>query len=326
MKLRNIILGIAWAVGILLSPGIAFSALDLITFHTNPETPGPNQAVTISIQSYAVPLDSAMLTWYIDKEVVASGIGEKSIQTTTTEFGNAVTVNVVIMTASGGRFDKQLILKPIEVDILWEADTFVPPFYKGKALPTYKSIVKLSAIPRFNAFASDPSLYSYTWTANNTQGLGQKSGKNGVLLPMKYSGSAVPVKVSVNNLASTGEGGGASKNIATVDPILLFYEDAPLLGIRLDRALSGAVVTNGTSFTIRAVPYFFSNDDVENSNLVSLWYKDNVKFAPGLDSNTLTIGKEGASAQGSTIGLSIQNMKRILQAADAEVSVNFSQE
>lgn len=326
MKLRNLILGIICAAGMFIFPGIAFAALDLIAFKVSPETPGENQAVTISVQSYAVPLDSAMLTWYVNKEVVASGVGEKSIQTMTGGFGQTVTVNLVIATTDGRRFDKQLLLKPIEVDILWEADTFVPPFYKGKALPTYKSIVKLSAIPRFNASESIPLSYSYTWTANNFQGLGQGLGKNGVLLHMKYSGSAVPVTVKVNNLAGTGEEGTASKSIMAVDPLLLFYEDAPLLGVRFDRALFGTVITDGTSFTIRAMPYFFSNDDMENANFVSTWYKDNVKLAPGLDTSTLTLEKEGASAQGSTLRLSLQNRKRILQAADAAITVNFAQE
>lgn len=332
MTIRTFTLGLICSAAMLLSPSIAFAALDLITFKVSPETPGQNQAVTVSVQSYAIDLNSTSLTWYVDKEVVASGVGTKSVQTMTKGPGETVAVNVVIATLDGARYDKQLLLQPIEIDLLWEADTFVPPFYKGKALPTYKSLVKLNAIPRFNTLASDPSLYSYKWTANQTQGLGQGLGKNGVFVAMKYSGSPVPVSVKVNNPAIPGESGrpaqagSAMQNITAVDPQILFYEDAPLLGIRFERALLGSVNTSGTTFTLRAVPYFFSNDDTVNTNVVYAWLKDNVKLDPGFDPNTFTLKKEGTSAQTSAIGLSVQNRKRVLQAANTGVTVNFSQE
>lgn len=332
MKLRTFILEITCGAGILFSavlfPSVAFAALDLISFHTNPDTPGPEQAVTVSIQSYAVDLDAAMLTWYVDKNIIASGIGEKSIQTTTKEFGQTTTINVVITTASGARYDKQFLIKPAEVDILWEADTSVPPFYKGKALPTYKSIVKLNAIPRFNTLASDPSRYAYAWTANQIQGLAMVPGKNSTLVGMKYAGSAVPITVKVTNYGVGGENTtitGAQKILA-VEPLLLFYEDAPLMGIRFDQALSGSRITNGTSFTLRAVPYFFSGDDLANANLVYEWRKDVQQLTPGLDPNVIVLGKEGTGAQSSTIQLSVTNRKRILQSANAGVTINFTAE
>jgi hypothetical protein len=335
--LRTFILGFVCVVGIALSPNAAFAALDLISFQTNPKTPGPNQLVTVSLQSYAIDLDSANLTWYVDKEVVANGIGEKSIQTMVKDLGETVTINVVILAANSARYDKQFLLRPIEVDLLWEADTFVPPFYKGKALPTYKSIVKLSAIPRFNTFSSNPSRYSYAWTANQIQNLEQGIGKQSVLVPMKYSGSSVPIEVTVTDLSALGDttgttsatrlnNGSAMQRIVAINPLLLFYEDAPLLGVRFNQALSGGVTTNGTSFTLRAVPYFFSNDDIVNANLSYTWQQDRQKLNPSMDPNILVLGKEGTAAQVSTIGLLIQNSKRILQSANAGVTINFTAE
>lgn len=326
MKLRNIILWFACSAGILFSPSAAFAALDLISFHTNPETPSPNQDITVSLQSYAVDLNSAKVTWYVDKVVTKDGVGEKTLQTRTKEFGQVVTIDVVILMPDGARYDKQLLLKPAEVDLLWEADTSVPPFYKGKALPTYKSIVKLSAIPRFGMSWVDPSLYSYAWTANQTQGLAKSAGKNSALLSMKYSGGTIPVSVRVTESSPRGVSAVATKNITAGDPELVFYEDAALLGIRFENVLSGIQETNGTSFAIHAVPYFFSSDDVTNADLSYAWNKDGVTLLPGLDPNTLVLGKEGRSAQSSTVRLSLQNKKRILQAANAEITISFAQE
>lgn len=313
----------------LLFPGTTFAALDLITFHTDPETPGPNQAVTISLESYAVDLNSAHITWYIDKAVVKDGIAATSIRTATKDFGGTVTVNAVITAGDGARYDKQFLLKPIEIDLMWEADTFVPPFYKGKALPSYKSTVKVSAIPRFNTLSSNPFAYSYQWTANQIQGLGGGLGKASAIVPMKYSGSPVPVSVKVIDPSGEGADGSSGtmrQNVVAVDPKLLFYEDAPLLGTRFERALTGIAHTEGTSFRVRAVPYFFSTDDMENGNLVYSWQKDSARLASGLDPTTLVIGKVGTAEESGAVQLSVQNRKRILQTAAAAFTVNFAPE
>jgi hypothetical protein len=152
---------------------------------------------------------------------------------------------------------------------------------------------------------------------------------------MKYSGSSVPVEVTVTDLAvgasstttlTTSGSGSAVERITAVNPFILFYEDAPLLGIRFDRALSGAVTTNGINFTLRAAPYFFSNDDITNTSLIYTWQQDRQKLAPGIDPTVLVLGKEGTAAQSSTIGLMIQNSKRILQSANAGITVNFAAE
>ncbi len=296
----------ACGAGVLFAPSLAFAKSDLITFHTNPETPGPNQSVVVSIQSYAVNLDAAKITWYVDKNVVKDGIAEKNIQTITKEFGQTTTIDVVVSMLDGGRYDKQFLLTPAEVDILWEADTSVPPFYKGKALPTYQSIVKLSALARFNSLSSDPSQYSYTWTANQTQGLGTGLGRNSMLLSMKYSGTAIPVSVRVSDFQGTLKSV-TTQNIIAVDPLIVFYEDAPLLGIRFGHALTGGVEAGGTSFTIRAVPYFFSNDNLWNSTVLYSWIKDGTHLPLGLDPNFAVITKAGKSAQSETISISLQN-------------------
>ncbi|MDO8520789.1 MAG: hypothetical protein Q7S52_01610 [bacterium] len=330
IKLRTFNLGIACVAGILLFPSIALAALDVVTFSTNPPNPSPNQPVTVSIQSFAINLNSAKITWYVDKEVVKDGIAEKSIQTNTKAFGQTVTIDVVIVDQTGVRTDKKFLLRPIEIDILWEADTYTSPFYKGKALPSYKSNVKAMAMARMRSLSDDPSSFYYTWTINRIQGLGEGLGKTSAVIPMKYAGSAVPVSVRVSDLSKEGGGGGQSwsgmQNILAVSPTLLFYEQAPLLGTLLERALSGGISTKGTSFRIRAVPYFFSLDDMASGNLVYTWKKDGQSTAPALNPTSIQLGKTGTGAETSIISLSIQNRKRILQSANAQVTVNFSQE
>lgn len=325
MKLRNIIFGIVCSAGFFLNPSIVFAALDLVSITTNPTTPGPNEVVTVSVESYVMDLNSSKIIWYVDREAMKEGIGEKKFETETRGPGEPVTVDIVIITKNGAQYNKQIILTPIEIDLLWEANTYVPPFYKGKALPTYKSIVKVSAIPRFNSLKSNPKDYYYKWTVNRSQGAGEGLGKSSIPVGMGWPNSNVPIRVEVNTQDGAAKGS-TMEYIPTVDPKVLFYEQAPLLGIRFDHILKGPVAVEGNEVRIRAVPYYFSLDNYFNEELVYSWIKDATRITPEMNPNLLIVQKSGQQAQASSINLTVQNAKRVLQKADGGVFVNFAEE
>lgn len=299
---------------------VAF-AMDVITVAATPNTPSPGQKVTIAVNSYAINLDSADITWYVDKVPAKNGTGAKSLELITPNFGDPRIIDIVIMTIDKRRFDKQFTLKPLEVDILWEADTYTPPFYKGKALPTFKSLVKVSAIARFTGLTSNPLDYYYTWTMQGSTGLGEGLGRTSALVPMGWPNAQIPVKA----MATIGSDiGSATQFVPAVDTKVLFYEQAPLLGVRFNKILPNSVTTSNSEFTIRAVPYFYSNDNMRNSELVYTWKQGNNRIPQGYNPNLLTI-KRGATAAGATgISLSVQNRKRILQLGDTEAIINFT--
>jgi hypothetical protein len=309
----------------LFTPGTTFAALDLVNIKTTPKTPGENQEVTIILEAYAVPLDSAKIIWYVNKDPQKEGIAEKTFTVRTGEFGQKITVDIVIFTAAGAKIDKQIIIAPAEIDILWEAQTYTPPFYKGKALPSFKSLVRVTAIPRYNTLTSDPTQYNYKWTYNRTQSVGGGLGKNSVVIPAGWSNSQVPIALETS-LAETKWIGYENKNIPTSNPKLLFYEQAPLLGIQFDHALSGVNNVPGNEFAIHAVPYFFSTDNYLNNQLVYTWKINGNNIAAGMDAMKLTIPKQGKGAESYNVGLRIQSPKRILQEGNAQVGISFAAE
>lgn len=309
----------------LFTPFFASAKLDLIYISTNPETPAPNQDVQVMVESYAIPLTSAKIIWYIDGVALKEGIAEKVFNTRTKDFGVPVTIDIVILTADGTRYDKQIVLKPEEVDLLWEANTYVPPFYKGKALPTYKSTVKVTAIPRFNSLSSNPSEYYYKWSMNRTTGLGEALSKNSTVLQVGWADSRMPVSVDVTIPGSDFKAT-AIQYIPVTEARTQFYELAPLLGIQFHRAISGTVVTNGTDFRLRVVPYYFSNENYETGELNYKW-KTDAGTLPATDNpNMLVLEKKGTAAEATTILLEVQNRKRILQVANTRAVISFTEE
>ncbi len=314
------------ALTILLMPTEAFAAGgDLVSVKTNPVTPGPNQSVMVSIESFAVNINSANIIWYVNKEPRKEGVGEKTFTFTLGDFGNVSTIDILILTAEGSQIKRQVVLAPAEIDILWEAQTYTPPFYKGKALPSYKSFLRVSAIPRYNSPSSNPSEYHYKWRYNRIENVGEGLAKNSVVIPSGYADAAVPVILDVK-LPSTPWSGSASANIKGAEAKVVLYENAPLLGIQFNRALKGGNDAVGNGYTIRAIPYFFSTDNYFNNELVYTWKLGGSNIIPGQDPTTLVLTKKGKGAESYPVSLRVQNPKRILQEGAAGATISFAAE
>lgn len=312
---------------VLISPTSAFAvSADLVSTKIVPSIPGPNQNVTVSIQSFAVNIDSARIVWYVNKEPKKEGVGEKTFTFTLGDFGNASTIDVIILTPEGVQVKKQLVIAPAEVDILWEAQTYTPPFYKGKALPSYKSLLRVSAIPRYNSLSSNPSEYSYKWTYNRIENAGAGIGKDRVVIPAGWADSAVPVSVDVKLPNSAWTGGSANTNITGTKAKVVLYENAPLLGTQFNHALTESVAATGNEFAIRAVPYFFSTDNYMNNGLIYTWKLGGSNVVPGQDPTNFVITKKGRSAESYPFSLRVQNPARVLQEGIAGGTVSFAAE
>lgn len=294
-------------------PVSAFAAgLDLVKITTVPSTPGPDQDVQVNIQSFAVDLNTAQIIWYVEKEPVKQGIAEKSITVHTGDLGEKTLVDIVIIPINGDKINKQLTIEPSEVDLLWEADTYTPPFYKGKALPTFKSMVKMTAIPRKNSYTSNPSSFYYKWTYNRIQNVGEALGMSSTLIRAGWPNSSVPVTVNVSILNDEWKGS-ASVNIPGVEPKVVFYEQQPLLGTLFNKSLSTSVDGTGNTYALRAVPYFYSTDNYLNKDLVYTWMVNNAPVPTNPEPTNLELAKSGKGIESFNVSLRIQNPKRILQ-------------
>lgn len=306
-------------------PAVSFAAgFDFINVKLDPKTPGENTDVTVSIESFAVNLDASEIIWYVDKDPIKQGVGVKSLQVHTGNFGQTLHVKAVILSNLGKRVEKEIAIVPSEIDLLWEAKTYTPPFYKGKALPTYKSLVKVTAIPRYGKSMSDPKDFMYSWKYNKTLSVGQGLGKNSALIQMGYPGTPVPVSVDITLPAADWVGGQKTTSINGGEALVRFYEQAPLLGINFHRSLLSGGVSDGNQYTIKAVPYFFSTEDIVDHQLVYTWRVNNSNVVTDIDPTVLRITKQGTGLEQFDVHLRIQTPRHLLQegSADAVISLN----
>jgi len=233
---------------------------------SNPETPGPQEDISLHVDFFGSDLNRANIKWYKNGTLLDQGVGLRDITVQTGILGSQTTIRVDLTTGEGDLLSKTLVLRPTSLEIVWEADTYIPPFYKGKALPTSGSIVKLVAIPEFITSAGvkipKKDLF-YKWQAGGgnifLEGGEKPQGKGKYFAfataPLLSNAINISLEVSSQNRSLVKE---YSTSIRTENPEALFYKEDPLLGTRYEKALPKNFLSNDGELTVRVEPFYLS--------------------------------------------------------------------
>jgi hypothetical protein len=294
-------------------------AIDDFFAEFSPENPGPNTTVSAKANSYSFDINRASISWIVNGQTKLKGTGEKNFSFQTGNIGSVTKLSVLITTEKGASFRKDFSFRTADVDILWEALTYTPPGYKGKALPTSESSIRITAVPHFPDSVS-PSKLIYNWSVDfknkpDVSGLGKR------IFLLKsvqvFQENKISVRVSNYDRSVTAE-----KNISIKisQPKIIFYEENPLEGTRYNIALQKDFQLNSDAMNIRAEPFFFSTRNFKN--LLYEWTMNNQKIATEEFSNVLSLAK-GEQPGRSVIGLKINNPINIMQFAENSLNINF---
>lgn len=300
---------------------------DALFIQISPEIPGPNENVTASLSSPSLNLDLASISWSIDGKKVSSSIGQKSVSFKTGGIGDVTTINA---TASLGSalLKTTATVNPSEVDILWETtDVYTPRFYKGKALPTSESSIKITAIPnifRSNGVAYKSSDLSYKWS-RNYEILGSLSGKGAGTLSFKNNYLKREEVVSTETRNTTGTKVGKSEvRIIIVDPKILFYEKNPLLGVMYNKSLFNTTNLPNEELSLVAEPYFISPIDKNSSQIKYKWALNNNPVETNYQNpNILVVRQQSGISGEAEVSLEVTNQSKILLSAINNIMLNF---
>lgn len=298
-----------------------------ISIDISPAFPKANQNVTAKLNTYVIDLSRANITWLINEQEVAIGIGKKTFSFTTGGVGENTTITAKIETIEGQSLIKSIRIVGTDVDMLWEAtDSYVPPFYKGKALVAREGTFKVVALPSIQSKIGqiNPNNLSYTWKRDYK---GQPSasgwGKSAFVFKQSYLDKVSNIEVKVGDIYGTVNTSGKI-TLQGTQPKILFYEKSPLLGMQMQTSLNNTgfqVAKEGS--TLVAVPYFFSPSDLNSANLKWEWFTGGNPISTPTIKNELSVkGVEGKSGT-SRIKLIINNTKTLFQTAEKEINANF---
>ncbi|OGI64684.1 hypothetical protein A3H53_03125 [Candidatus Nomurabacteria bacterium RIFCSPLOWO2_02_FULL_40_10] len=296
-----------------------------ISADTMPPYPEPYESTNVTLKSYTYNLDSVLISWSENGKVIASGTGKKSFSATAPAAGESAEVTATIYLPDGA-IERKIIIRPSVMELLWQAnDSHIPPFYKGKALPTADSEVKVVAMPeiRTSGGLADPNNMTYAWKkdyTNNVDGSGY--GKNFFLYINDYLEDSNTISVTASTVGEQ-HSSQASIEIGTAEPKILFYKNDSILGTIWEMALNSAHKIQGPEI-VRAVPYFISPEEIRTPSLIWNWFiNDNPVYLTSLRKNFMPLQAEEGKHGTSKLRLNIENQDKIFQTTDKEINIEF---
>jgi len=206
------------------------------------------------------------------------------------------------------------------VDLVWQGNTYTPPFYKGRALWPSQGEVIFTAL--VNGTSQNPKNLYYKWVKNGTV-LGNLSGigKNSYIY--NDAGLFIPQRIRVDVLSGETLVGRASIDIHPSTPQVFVYENSPLIGYVFEREVSNIIQLNKEEISLSAFPYFFSTNSRDDGSISYVWSINNSSSNQSGSKITLrTPGTEGKSL----ILISLKNSQKVSQGARKDFLVQFSNE
>jgi hypothetical protein len=293
----------------------------------SPENPGAFTTVTVTLDSNLVDLRRYTISWFIDGQSIGSGIGKTTLLAKTNNYGQTTHIRAAINLLNSTLI-KDISLTPQDITMFWEAiNSYAPPFYEGKKLPSRESLIKIATIPNFqsNGTIINPSNAVYSWKRNGSVIENASSyGNDSIVIKQNKLRSSEQVEVSASDIGADVQAIGTI-TVPLFNPKVLFYSINPLTGIKSPLAQTTLNLST-PSIDVVAEPYNFS---VLNNNPNSLSLSWTMNHNPITISNVknqtlLSLQNPGTSGV-ATIGLSVTNPRTLFQDAESSFSALFNQ-
>lgn len=288
-----------------------------VTITPSPNDPKPFQQVTLTASSYGTDLSTARLSWSYDGTFIASGVGRTSVVVAAPASGKASIVTLNVTANDFAPTTATLIIRPSSIDMLWEAaDSYTPPFFKGKALLPSNGLVRVVAVPSITA----PKGITYTWKHNGIA-MPESSGVNqtSILFANKSTNATEDVSVAATSGLFAG---GSTISINTRAPSLVGYQVHDGFIDYANGFLTTATIA-GSGALLRFEPYYFSSARSILNDLQYEFALDGTTVAGTPVANELPLTRPTNGGQ-STLKVSILAAVYNLQQVIRTFTLNFN--
>lgn len=277
---------------------------------------GTAASVSASIEN--INISSTDFMWYLDDilDQRQSGKSKTELSFITTRENHIV--RVVAMEGNEKITENSIAVNSYNVSLVWYADTYIPPEYEGKALPSRGSRITVTAIPDIKGYSPDQLLY--TWYLEAESRVRGAAGEQEFSFVVMNETDFIPVFVEVSNPS------GAitvmqAVSIPVVQPSVLIYHQQYQPSVEV--ATMEISLNPGQAVDLHAQPFNFH---ITNLNSLDYVWKFIGKESAGLlpDPNILTLTIPKDSAVGSRdLSLLTSNKTVITERADSLLTVNI---
>jgi hypothetical protein len=207
------------------------------------------------------------------------------------------------------------ILSAQSVDILWQGEGYVPPFYKGRTLWSKQSQVTFLAVPQG---LGNASALNYRWSRNGTV-LGNISGVGKNTLTFTDSVFSKPVTIQVEIINAGGDPRAeAAITMTPLTPRISIYENNPLYGMMFHRETPNIYLLEEEEVTFTGFPFFFNATRRDDTNLVYRW-------GGGTSGSSITYRSPEGGAGTAQVSLSVNHVKDFIQTANRSFQVKYGE-
>lgn len=295
-----------------------------ITF--SPITPNPGDTVLVSVRSSLIDISESDILWQANGHTIAQGKGVDAASVQAGALGVEMRIDASVTPPGGVTAVAHATMIPTELDLLVDADSYTPPFYRGRPRASAGTNLHLQALPRFKRAGVflPASALTYTWRRND-EVLGNISGRG-------RSTAIIPVEhlfgtdsISVEARSSDGLLSHISSfSLKAEEPLLVLYEDHPLYGVLYHRALSASTFIPETEMTFSAAPFFAQAASVYDPALNFLWHVNAKEIPPhSTDPSELTINAENSSGV-AFVELEVTHATNYYLSAKGAWNITFS--
>ncbi len=296
-----------------------------VSFSSEPEIPGAFQDVTVTVDSYLTDVSRAFFIWKKDGKTVLSATGANQFTFTTADIGQVTTIDVSMLLSTGEAIQKRMLFNPSEADLIWEgADSYTPPFYRGRALPSSEGYIRVVAIPQINNLGTTANInnFVFRWKRNDAA-IPEYSGFNKSALVFQQSYLNEEEKIEVTSQENTtGSVGVGTVTVPIFKPQILMYARDAIKGVDWNHELGKSYDITSVEKTLVAIPYYFSPASPTSPQLRYTWTINGDTVTTPNAPNTLTL-KSGSSKGISNLKVSIENTLKLFLEAEKNITINL---
>ena len=320
---NNFLQGIIAAI-LLIMPAVTIGQVNNadISVSVSPQYVEPGEEVEIQISGELLNLNNKQVIWRKDGSVFASGIGVKNTSFIAGDAGESSVVTIQTRTDNAEIVEKTVIIRPAEVDIIWESESQTPPFYQGKSLHSGWGNITVTAIPNIynsNGVKINPESLVYNWGYNDLN-YRDKSGRGEQSFEMETS----PQNNNINLEIETASGEKVfekTTNIPSSNPEVNLYEKDNLKGVNTRKNLTETIELTDGNFELVAIPYFFP---VTNNDVTYEWQLDgDIIETEGGEENSVRFSQQVGASGESTLDISVDIEGIIFPEINEQLSINF---
>lgn len=299
---------------------------ETVLIELSSEYPSPRKIISArAISSNYEDLSRHNIIWALDGVEKKRGLGEKTFQFQAPANGKSAVVSVTVEKESGFTYQGSNTIRPGNLDLIYEADTYTPPFYKGRSLFTHQSTITVAAMTDFisGGIKIPKNRILYTWKKDGRVLSDQSGvGKDSLIIQGQLVQGLLSISVKAESL---DYGITAEKKILInqTTPNVVLYENNPIYGSIFEKALTGTFNFDREEVGFTAIPYFFTAKDRSDSNLKYSWYENNQRIGDETFGSFINYLNPNMEKSGlSNIRVEVEQNNKLLQIGSTDFEVN----